>query len=102
MIFQKSIFSQPQWRGKAPLAPVATALHFQATKLFHRHGCRARGPWPLWIFTHSLLTIQISKILSFLVVNTGSILLAPPRPLKKISADALALRNKDLYLLFYP
>ena len=43
---------------------------------------------PLWVFTHSILDLQISKILPFLVVNTGSILIGPP---KNFSADALGL-----------
>ena len=45
------------------------------------------GPWPPPGFSHTLSkSSQISKILPFLVVNTGSILIGPP---ENFSADAL-------------
>ena len=46
------------------------------------------GPWPPPGFSHTLSkSSQISKILPFLVVNTGSILIGPPP--ENFSADAL-------------
>ena len=43
------------------------------------------GAMPPWIFTYTLLNLPNFKSSLYLVVNTGSILIAPP---EKYSADA--------------
>ena len=50
------------------------------------------GSWPPGVFTHSLLNIQISKILPFLVFVNGPILIGTPPPPGKFSVDALDYR----------
>ena len=66
------------WRLNLELLPWASA-----------RGGRG-GPWPPPGFSHTLSkSSQISKILPFLVVNTGSILIGPP-PLKIFLPTPLA------------
>ena len=82
-------------------------LKLSATAHGRRQGGAGGGPWPPPGFSHTLSkSSQISKILPFLVVNTGSILIGPPpkiflptplpRPMAFLIFDALSSQKKPL------